>query len=76
MIFRGSENGFSTEEFHKRCDHRGPTITIMKSKHYLFGGFTDIPWTNSGGCIQGNGNSFLFKFQKNNLIKILSCLNS
>ena len=44
LLFRGSENGFSSNEFHKRCDNKGATITIVKSNNHIFGGYTDIPW--------------------------------
>ena len=55
LIFRGSDNGFKGYDFHKNCDNQGATFVIMKSltdtgnAGRIFGGFTDIPWTSSGG---------------------------
>lgn len=44
-IYRGSEDGFSTESFHRLCDGISPTLTIIKSEHNkVFGGFTSVSW--------------------------------
>ena len=42
----------------------GPTLVIVKSKHYkIFGGFTDIDWKSNGGTKSRNGNSFLYSLR-------------
>jgi len=28
LIYRATENGFNPEDFHKKCDSKGPTIII------------------------------------------------
>ena len=34
-----------TSAFHLKCDDKGPTITVIKSKAgKISGGFTSIPW--------------------------------
>jgi BTB/POZ domain-containing protein KCTD9 len=34
--------------FHSHCDHKGPTLTIIRSHHnYLFGGYSPIPWDST-----------------------------
>ena len=40
-----SKNGSKSEDFHKCCDNKGATLTIIetKSKH-IFGGFTPLNW--------------------------------
>jgi hypothetical protein len=52
LLFRGSEreNKFDKTKFHDKCDEKGPTITLIKSKEYgnIFGGYTDIPWSRDG----------------------------
>ena len=30
LLYRGSEDGWGYEDFHKKCDLQGPTITLMK----------------------------------------------
>ena len=32
--------------FHRNCDDREHTVTIIERKPYIFGGYTDIPWGN------------------------------
>ena len=34
----------SVETFHKKCDNKGQTIIICKSKEEKFGGYTNINW--------------------------------
>ena len=43
----------------------GPTLTIAKSKIYdrVFGGYTNIPWSNRGGEAKDQGLSFIFSVQ-------------
>ena len=48
LLFRASRDGFAAAAFHSRCDNKGPTVTIVKSGNNTFGGFTEVPWTNSG----------------------------
>ena len=47
LLFRASRDGFAAEIFHSKCDAQGPTVTIVKSGNYIFGGFTDVSWTRS-----------------------------
>ena len=47
LLFRASRDGFAAETFHSKCDNLGPTVTIVKNGHYIFGGFTDVSWTRS-----------------------------
>ena len=45
LIYRGSEDGFTAAAFHSKCDKKGPTLAIIKSKKgKTFGGYTDIEW--------------------------------
>jgi hypothetical protein len=47
LIYRGSRDGFSAENFHQNCDEQGPTLVVCKSKAYekVFGGFTSKSWS-------------------------------
>ncbi len=41
MLYRGSENGWKYEDFHSRCDNKGPTISLFKIKDGdVIGGYT------------------------------------
>ena len=46
LLYRASRDGFAAECFHSRCDNNGPTVTIVKSGKYIFGGFTEQSWTS------------------------------
>ena len=44
LLFQASRDGFATKTFHTKCDDKGPTVTIVKSGDYIFGGFTEVSW--------------------------------
>ena len=46
LLFRASRDGFASENFHWKCDNKGPTVTIVKSGKCIFGGFTEKSWTS------------------------------
>ena len=47
LIFKTSENGYKSQDFHKFCNNKGPTLTlIMTTKEKKFGGFTPLNWKN------------------------------
>ena len=46
LLFRASRDGFTSVNFHSKCDNKGPTITIAKSGGYIFGGFTEVFWNS------------------------------
>ena len=57
LIFRGSRDG---KDFHKKCDNKGETITLIKNeKGNIFGGYASIPWT-SDNSFHSASDSFLF----------------
>ena len=37
-------DGSAASTFHENCDGKGPTVTIIKSGSYIFGGYTDLSW--------------------------------
>ncbi|KAK8805792.1 hypothetical protein WA158_002448 [Blastocystis sp. Blastoise] len=52
LLFRASEHDDLANEFHKYCDHKGETVTIIKHKGHnnhinIFGGYTDQDWDSS-----------------------------
>ncbi|PFX18451.1 Fibroleukin, partial [Stylophora pistillata] len=54
------QSSWSTAEFHTKCDYKGPTLTIVRVREYVFGGFVENSWggkpSNIGHQIEG----FLF----------------
>ena len=33
LLYRGSENRFSSLKFHELCDYKGPTLSIARTEH-------------------------------------------
>jgi len=44
LCYRATSHGWSSSTFHRNCDDKGKTVTIIKKDQYVFGGYTDIPW--------------------------------
>ena len=44
LLYRASRNGWAACNFHACCDNKGPTVTVVKSGNYIFGGYTDKNW--------------------------------
>ncbi len=44
-LYRGSEDGFMGEDFHRLCDEKGPTLSLYKFEGQCIGGFTNAKWS-------------------------------
>ena len=57
-----SENGTTSEYFHKYCDNKGPSLILIKTKNNkIFGGFTPLNWnTKDGNTKDLNNKTFIF----------------
>ncbi|KAK3749974.1 hypothetical protein QZH41_008463, partial [Actinostola sp. cb2023] len=44
LLYRASVNGWSSANFHACCDNKGPTLVVIKSGNYIFGGYTTQSW--------------------------------
>jgi hypothetical protein len=65
LLVRGSTDGFDSEVFHDKCDHKGPTIVVMQIAYSgeLVGGYNPLEWSIGDGRLTTQ-NSFLFSFPK------------
>ncbi|KAK8793408.1 hypothetical protein WA158_004767 [Blastocystis sp. Blastoise] len=64
LLFRASEHDYLASEFHKYCDNKGETVTIIKhighNNHInIFGGYTDQSWAGSNS-FKSYSKEFLF----------------
>ena len=68
LIFKMTEYGNKSEDFHKFCDYKGPTLILIKTtKNIIFGGFTPLNWNKSGKYFYDKSNqTFIFSL---NLMK-------
>ena len=61
LIYRGSCDGFSGENFHRKCDDIPKTLTVVKVKENdnIFGGYTEQTW-NGDILTKKDKKSFIF----------------
>ena len=60
MLYSGTRDGFEPDDFHERCDNQESTVFVVRTQYdRVFGGYTSIPWTKTGGQYQDN-TAFLF----------------
>jgi hypothetical protein len=64
LLWRGSRDGFSSGDFHSRCDGHPNTLTvILDTNGNIFGGFTPVEWeseTWNKGKADPSLKSFIF----------------
>ena len=44
LLYRASTDGNTPADFHRCCDNKGPTLLLIKSGEYIFGGYTSKSW--------------------------------
>jgi hypothetical protein len=44
LCYRATDNvnGWLASTFHKLCDYKNPTVTIIRSGSYIFGAYSDV----------------------------------
>ena len=62
LLYRGSEDGKSGYDFHRKCDGIKNTISIIKADNgAIFGGYAEYAWTkNAFSWVMDDLNSFVF----------------
>ena len=66
LIFRASNDGKTASDFHRCCDNRGPTLIVIQSGEFIFGGYTSKSWT-SRKCL-------IFFIELNLTISYMACI--
>jgi hypothetical protein len=52
LIYRGSENGFASSDFHKHCDGFCNTLVLVRDEnYYIFGGYSGAKWSSDAGFV-------------------------
>jgi hypothetical protein len=45
LIFKGSRDGFKSDDFHRMCKDKLNTLSVVESEHgSIFGGFASLAW--------------------------------
>jgi hypothetical protein len=59
LLYRASRDGFKAADFHRLCDNKGATVTVIRSNEgYVFGGYADQSWNSSSHV--ASTSAFLF----------------
>ena len=73
LLYRVSRDQSSPINFHKMCDNKGPSLTIIKTiEGYVFGGFNPVSWI-SEVMFNETENSFLFSLTDGKYRKPMKC---
>jgi hypothetical protein len=76
LIYKATRDGFSSDDFHRLCNNRGATLTLiqtrnrlyMKKRDSIFGGYTTIPWSSQHE-FHRDPEAFLFLCTQNKLTR-------
>ncbi len=50
LLYRGSRDGFDATSFHRMCDGKAATVTVIRSsKGNVFGGYAELHWDSGSG---------------------------
>ena len=44
LCWRATRDGWAGNNFHSKCNYKGPTVTIVRVGNYVLGGYTDVSW--------------------------------
>jgi hypothetical protein len=59
LLYRGTRDGFTNQQFHEKCDAAARTLVVAKSENgYISGGYASQSWSGNG-CQPYNG-QFIF----------------
>jgi hypothetical protein len=65
LLFRATRDGFNSATFHRICDNKGPTITLVRDDQgRCFGGYSGVNWSTNGSW-QNDSTAFMFSFNRN-----------
>ena len=63
LLYRGSRDGKMAADFHRRCDGKGNTVSVIKDWYgNVFGGFADKAWGTQPSWVKSE-KSFLFSLK-------------
>ena len=63
LLYRGSRDGMAAADFHRLCDDKDNTISVIEdSNGIVFGGFADKAWSTGPSCVKSE-KSFLFSLK-------------
>lgn len=78
LVYAGSRDGYSNEDFHRKCDNISKALVIYKTiDGFIFGGYAETSWDNVS-LFKYDDKAFIFSLKNkvNKKIKIKVCDSS
>ena len=69
LLYRKTKDGDSYEIFHKLCDKKGKTLTLIKAENFIIGAYTPIDWDVSHDGWKNDNESFIFSLTNNKIYR-------
>ena len=70
QIYKATRDGGTGKDFHRCCDNKTPTLTLIESTNgYIFGGYISIPWESPSDWTYEGNDEKAFIFSVNNNLK-------
>ncbi|CAJ0627625.1 2319_t:CDS:2 [Entrophospora sp. SA101] len=70
LLFRASRDGFTSDDFHSKCDNKGSSVVLIKIRGHaqIIGGYNPVGWYTSRCGYHPTEDSFIFSmnFDENN----------
>jgi hypothetical protein len=64
LLYRGSEELFSADAFHLKCDAKPDTLTVIRAASgFIFGGYTTALWKPQSRTYESDDSAFLFSLK-------------
>lgn len=62
LLYRGTRDGFKSEDFHQKCDGYANTFIIIQTEsNAVFGGYTGARWSKDAGFVEDQY-SFIYSY--------------
>ena len=74
LCYRASRDGWSSQDFHSRCDNKGPTVVLVKANDCIFGGYADQNW--AGICEILLTHLSFFRITNLRIFAFLECIHT
>ena len=74
LLWKATRDGWTANEFHNRCNNKGPTLTIVRSAQgFIAGGYTKTSWASRNNYVHvDRGDAFLFSVSSGNVTKFVN----
>lgn len=67
LLYCSTRDGRNDVTFHSKCDHKGPTLTVVETTDgHIIGGYSDVHWDCDYISFQPSHKAFLFAISKSN----------